>query len=54
MKTVTSQEVVRTEEAVTGSALKKGVYENFAIFKGKHPCWSIFLKKLQTLRTAIY
>ena len=26
---------------------KISVFKNFAIFKGKHPCWSLFLKKLQ-------
>ena len=27
-----------------------GVLRNFAIFTGKHQCWSLFLRKLQTLR----
>ena len=27
---------------------KKGVHKNFAIFTGKHLCWSLFLIKLQT------
>ena len=26
---------------------KTGVIRNFAIFTGKHPSWSLFLKKLQ-------
>ena len=26
---------------------KIGVFINFAIFTGKHPCWSLFLVKLQ-------
>ena len=29
---------------------KIGVFENFAIFTGKHLCWSLFLINLQTLR----
>ena len=31
---------------------KIGVLRNFAIFTGKHLCWSLFLIKLQTLRPA--
>ena len=31
---------------------KKAVFKNFAIFTGKHLCWSLFLIKLQALRTA--
>ena len=27
-----------------------GVYKNFAIFTGKHLCWSLFLIKLQASR----
>ena len=26
---------------------EKGVLKNFAIFRGKHLCWSLFLIKLQ-------
>ena len=29
---------------------KKAVYKNFAIFLGKHLCWSLFSIKLQTFR----
>ena len=29
---------------------KKAVLKNFAIFTGKHLCWSLFLIKLQALR----
>ena len=28
-------------------SVKKGVLKNFANFTGKHPCWSLFLIKLQ-------
>ena len=28
--------------------------ENFAIFTGKHPCWSLFLITLQTVRTPCF
>ena len=31
--------------------MKKAVLKNFAIFTGKHPCWSLFLIKLQAWRT---
>ena len=30
---------------------EKGVLENFAIFAGKHLCWSLFLIMLQALGT---
>ena len=29
-------------EVVTGGFYKKYVLENFSIFTGKHPCWSVF------------
>ena len=29
---------------------KIGFLKNFAIFTGKHPCWSFFLIKLQAFR----
>ena len=28
--------------------MKKAVLKHFAIFTGKHPCWNLFLIKLQT------
>ena len=31
---------------------KKAVLKNFAIFTGKHLCWGLFIKKLQTFRPA--
>ena len=31
---------------------KKAVLKNFAIFLGKHLCWSLFLTNLQSFRTA--
>ena len=31
---------------------KKAFLKNFAIFTGKHLCWSLFLTKLQVLRSA--
>ena len=31
---------------------KKAVLKNFALFKGKHLCWSLFWIKLQAFRTA--
>ena len=30
----------------------KGILRNFASFSGKHPCWSLFLRELQTFRPA--
>ena len=33
-------------------SLKKGVLKNFANFKGKQLCWSLYLMKLQTWRPA--
>ena len=33
-------------------SVKKGVLKNFASFTGKHPCWSLFLIKLQAFRVA--
>ena len=33
-------------------SVKKGVLKNFAVFTGKHLCWSLFLKKLQAWRPA--
>ena len=35
-----------------GMFFKIGVLKNFAIFSGKHLCWSHFLKKLQAFRPA--
>ena len=32
---------------------KTGVLQNFVNFTGKHPCWSLFLIKLQAFRLAI-
>ena len=32
--------------------MKKGVLKDFANFKGKHLCWSLFLIKLQAFRPA--
>ena len=32
--------------------IKISVIKNFAIFKGKHLCWSLFLRKLQVLKPA--
>ena len=31
-------------------SIKKAVLKNFAIFTGKHLCWSLFLVKLQAFR----
>ena len=33
---------------------KKIVFKNFAIFTGKHLCWSLFLIKLQTSGLQLY
>ena len=33
-------------------SIKKAVLKNLAIFTGKHPCWNVFLIKLQNFRTA--
>ena len=33
--------------------MKRAVVKNFAIFTGKHLCWSLFLMKLQAWRPAI-
>ena len=30
-------------------SIKKVVFKNFAVFTGKHLCWSLFLKKLHNL-----
>ena len=30
--------------------MKKAVFEKFAIFTGKHLCWSLFLIKLQAFK----
>ena len=30
-------------------SIKKAVFKNFAVFTGKHLCWSLFLKKLHNL-----
>ena len=35
------------------SSFKKGVFKNFAIFTGKHLCWSLSLLKLESFRLAI-
>ena len=32
--------------------MKKAVLKKIAIFLGKHPCWSLFLTKLQAFRPA--
>ena len=34
-------------EAATGGVIKKAVLKYFAIFTGKHLCWSLLLLKLQ-------
>ena len=34
-------------ETGTGGLLKNAVFKNFAMFTRKHPCWSLFLTKLQ-------
>ena len=39
-------------EAVVQVFFKIGVLKNFRNFTGKHPCWSLFLIKLQVLRPA--
>ena len=36
-------------KAATGGVLKKTVLKNFALFTGKHLCWSIFLIRPATL-----
>ena len=33
---------------------EKGVFKNFPNFTGKHPCWSLFLIKLQALDLQLY
>ena len=33
---------------------KIGSLKNFAIFKGKHLCWGIFLRRLQAFRPATF
>ena len=35
------------------STTRKPILKNFAIFTGKHLCWSLFLSKLQAVRPAI-
>ena len=39
-----------TEAATGGVLYKKAVLKNFSNFTGKHPCWSLFLIKLQALK----
>ena len=35
-------------------SIKQAVLKNFVIFAGKHQCWSLFLIKLQTWRSATF
>ena len=39
------------KQGISQKLCEKGVNENFAIFTGKHLCWSLFLIKLQTSKT---
>ena len=41
-----------SSEAAVRRCSSKGVLKNFAIFTGKHLCWSFFLIKLQAYRPA--
>ena len=44
---------MRVRKTVTGGVLlKKGVHKNVANFTGRQLCWSLFLIKLQALRSA--
>ena len=41
---------VFTESSHQRCSIKKAFLKNFAIFTGKHLCWSLFLMKLQVFR----
>ena len=54
-ETSTQEEIltVRTRNCRSGYSqifIKISVLKNFAIFTGKHLCWSLFLRKLQVLK----
>ena len=38
--------------SATECSIKKDVRKTFAIFTGKHLCWSLFLLKLKALRSS--
>ena len=41
--------IVEVSEAASGGLLEeKAIFKNFAIFTGKHLCWSFFLKKCRS------
>ena len=46
------KEAVTTRSSRSQMLFKIGVLENFAIFTGKHPCWSLFKIKLQVRKPA--
>ena len=48
----TKQYLVHCRNSYQRCFVKKGVLKNFAIFTGKHMCWSFFLIKLRAFRTA--
>ena len=41
-----------SEAAIQEVLWKKGVFKNFAKFKGKQLCWSLFFKKVEGLKRA--
>ena len=47
LKTSCSEKSVKYRSSRPEMFCKKGVLKNFAIFTGKHLCWSLFLIKLQ-------
>ena len=52
MRVIRKNRYMLKEEAITRSSrsqmfFKIGVLENFTIFAGKRPCWSLFKIKLQ-------
>ena len=48
----TKQQPVQCRNSHQRCSVKKGVLKYFAIFTGKHLCWSFFLIKLGTFRAA--
>ena len=40
-------------EAATKFFMEKAVLKNFAVFTGKHLCWSLFFNKVASLKTFI-
>ena len=46
------KEAVTTRSSRSQMLFKIGIFENFAIFTGKYPCWSLFKIKLQAWKPA--